>query len=79
LAVPRDIVGGSLTDVFAESEGYIVDVYDEYIVLNGRDFIDNDKDGHWLPIATYKIDTRLVQVKANTFKDSTGIINTEVQ
>ena len=77
LSVPRE--DGSLAYVYAESEGYIVDVYDEYIVLNGRDFIDNDKDGHWLPIATYKIDTRRMQVKAKTFVDSTGIINTEVQ
>lgn len=61
-------------NVIAESEGYIVDVYDDCIVLNGRDFIDNDKDGHILPIATYKIDTPLQTVEANTFTDSTGVI-----
>lgn len=81
ISVPKDLSadGKELKEKSDESEGYIVDVYDDCIVLNGRDFIDNDKDGHWLPIATYKIDTRLVQVKANTFKDSTGIIKTEVQ
>jgi hypothetical protein len=74
LAVPRDIVNGIRTDVYAESEGYVVDVYDDYIILNGRDFIDNDADGHILPIATYKIDTTLQTIEANTFTDSTGVI-----
>lgn len=74
LAVPRDIVNGTRTDVYAESEGYVVDVYDDYIILNGRDFIDNDADGHILPIATYKIDTKLQTITPNTFTDSTGTI-----
>lgn len=75
LAVPRDIAGsGGYTNIYAESEGYIVDVYDDYIILNGRDFIDNDKDGHIIPIATYKIDTTLQTIEANTFTDSTGTI-----
>ena len=80
LAVPRDIApAGSdkpLTEVYAESEGYIVEVYPDYIVLNGRDFVDNESDGHWLPIATYRIDTPLHTVEAGTFVDSTGLINT---
>lgn len=74
LSVPRDSVDGTTSYIYAESEGYIVDVYDNYIILNGRDFIDNEKDGHEIPIATYKIDTTLVGVKANTFVDSTGTI-----
>lgn len=76
LAVPRDLQNGSLTNVYAESEGYIVDVYDNYIILNGRDFIDNDNDGNIIPIATYKIDTPLVEIEANTFTDTTGTITT---
>ena len=78
LAVPRDRLndGSGYTNIFAESEGYIVDVYDNYIILNGRDFIDNEADGHILPIATYKIDTTIQTVEANTFTDSTGIIKT---
>lgn len=76
LSVPRDPNGTKLTDVYAESEGYIVDVYENYIVLNGRDFIDNDKDGNILPIATYKIDTTLVNIAAGTFTDNTGTITT---
>lgn len=74
LAVPRDEKDGALSVIYAESEGYIVDVYDDYILLNGRDFIDNDADGHWLPIATYKIDTPLVEIPEKSFTDSTGTI-----
>lgn len=77
LSVPRDKVNGTTSYVYAESEGYIVDVYDDCIVLNGRDFIDNDADGHILPIATYKIDTTLQTIEANTFTDSTGTIKTQ--
>lgn len=63
ISVPRDILtdgtnnGDNYIADEPESEGYIVDVYDDCIVLNGRDFIDNDKNGHWIGIATYKIDT----------------------
>jgi predicted phosphodiesterase len=76
LAVPRDVVNGSVSQITEESEGYIVDVYDDYIILNGRDFVDNEADGHILPIATYKIDTTLQTVEANTFTDNTGTITT---
>lgn len=78
LAVPRDLAsnGTSLENAYAESEGYIVDVYENYIVLNGRDFIDNANDGNVLPIATYKIDTTLVNIAAGTFTDTTGTITT---
>ncbi len=78
LSVPRDLAdsGSSLENVYAESEGYIVDVHPDCIVLNGRDFIDNDADGHILPIATYKIDTTLQTIPAGTFTDSTGTITT---
>jgi predicted phosphodiesterase len=76
LAVPRDKKDNGFTIAYAESEGYTVDVYDNYIVLNGRDFIDNDADGHIIPLGTYKIDTALQTVEANTFTDSTGTIIT---
>jgi hypothetical protein len=35
------------------SQGYIVDVYDDCIVLNGWDFIENKP----IPLGTYKIET----------------------
>jgi Icc-related predicted phosphoesterase len=75
ISVPRDMgESGDYTNVYAESEGYVVDVYDDYIILNGRDFIDNDADGHIIPLGTYKIDTTLQTIEANTFTDSTGVI-----
>ena len=74
--MPRDLAEEALVNVYAESEGYIVDVYDNCIVLNARDFIDNADDGHWLPIATYKIDTPLQTIPAGTFVDGTGTIQT---
>ena len=78
LSVPRDMDGLSYTNIYAESEGYLVDVYDDCIVLNGCDFIDHATDGHWLPIATYKIETKLQTIPANTFTDHSGIIQTKI-
>ena len=56
----------------AASQGYIVDVYDDCIVLNGMNFI-NKKP---VPLGVYKIDTTLQTIEANTFTDSTGTITT---
>ena len=56
----------------AESQGYVVDVYDKYIILNGTDLV-NQK---LIPLGTYKIDTGLVNIEAGTFIDSTGTIKT---
>lgn len=75
LAVPRtgDITGASSRkELYAESEGYVVDVYENAIVLRGRDFV----NAKFLPIATYCLDTTLQNVTANTYTDSTGTIDT---
>jgi predicted phosphodiesterase len=74
LAAPRtgNTDGTGLTNLDAESEGYVVDVYDNGIHLRGRDFV----DGEFLPIASYWLDTTLKTIPANTFMDSTGIITT---
>lgn len=72
LAVPRDIAGNSLSNIYADSEGYVVDVYESGIHLRGRDFV----KGEFLPIASYWIDTTLQNVPAGTFTDSTGTIVT---
>lgn len=55
LAVPRDDTNGDgvREDIYADSEGYIVDVYKNGIHLRGRDFV----KGEFLPIASYWIDT----------------------
>lgn len=52
------------------SQGYIVDVYDDCIVLNGMDLINND----YVPLGVYRIDTTLQTIEANTFIDNTGTI-----
>ena len=80
LCVPRDInaSGTSYTNIYAESEGYIVDVYKDCIVLNGIDFGKLDtttgerEPMKQLAIATYKIDTTLQTIAPNTFTDPTG-------
>lgn len=75
LAMPRDIssvVNPELMALYAESEGYIVDVYDTGIMLKARDF-KNDK---WIPIAFYWLQTPLQNITAGTYSDSTGTIIT---
>ena len=74
ISVPRtgDESGAdSRQELYAQSEGYIVDVYENEIMLKGRDFI-TDK---YLPIATYKLDTTLQTVEAGTYSDSTGTLS----
>lgn len=74
LAVPRDVddTGLEMTTIYADSEGYIVDVYDNGIHLRGRDFI----AGEFLPIASYWLDTTIKEIKENTFVDETEVIAT---
>lgn len=67
----RKLVDGALTSADG-NDGYLVAVFKNCVVLHGYDFV-NSK---WLPIATYKIDTALVEIEANTFTDSTGTITT---
>lgn len=74
ISVPREDANGDGNAEYytAGSEGYIVDVYSNHIVLRGRDFV----KGEFLPIATYCLDTTLQTVEANTFIDNTGTIVT---
>ena len=60
-------------DIASGSQGYVVDVYRTGIHLKGRDFVGEK----YLPIASYWIDTTLVEIEANTFVDSTGTISTQ--
>lgn len=73
LAVPRDTssaVNPSIVNVYAASEGYVVDVYENGIHLRGRDFVKEE----FLPIASYWLDTTLQTIPAKTYTDSTGTI-----
>lgn len=75
LAVPRDgdpSGASSRKEIYAESEGYVVDVYPDGIHLRGRDFV----RGEFLPIASYCLDTTLKTIPAGTYTDSTGTIKT---
>ena len=73
LSVPRDISGGGLSNIYADSEGYVVDVYKDGVHLRGRDFI----KGEFLPIASYWLGTTLQEIQAGTFKDASGLITTK--
>lgn len=56
ITVPRGPVSAVDTtrvELYAESEGYVVDVYESGIHLRGRDFV----KGKFLPIASYWLDT----------------------
>ena len=56
--------------IYADSEGYLVDVYENGIHLRGRDFV----KGEFLPIASYWLDTTLQTIPAGTYTDITGTI-----
>ncbi len=72
LAVPREYEESAYVQKYSESEGYVVDVYENGIHLRGRDFV----KGEFLPIASYWLDTTLQTIPAGTYKDSTGTIVT---
>ncbi len=70
LAYPRKYNENSLDTDYNGSQGYIVDVYENSIVLRGRDFVTEK----FLPIATYRLDTTIKDIEANTYYDITGTI-----
>ena len=72
LAVPRDANAdmSGYDAIYAESEGYIVDVYRNGIHLRAMDFVTEN----FIPIASYWVDTTIVKMEANTYTDSTGTI-----
>ena len=52
ITAPRDVIDGSVTgNLTAESEGVVVDVYENCILFRGRNFVDKK----FLPIAQYII------------------------
>lgn len=70
LASPRVVDGNAQYTIFQESEGYIVDVYENGIILRGRDFV-NDK---FLPVATFYLDTTIEPIEEEAYYDPTGTI-----
>lgn len=69
-SVSRDISSGDRVDKVETSQGYLMDVYENHIVLKGRDFV----KGEFTPIAHYCVDTPLHTIPAGTFVDGTGTI-----
>lgn len=61
LTVPRDIQDGTGYDMYAQSEGAVVDVYTNYIIIRCRNFV----DGKFIGLAQYLIDTTPVAIEAN--------------
>ena len=53
LSMPREYENSAYVGKSAESEGYVVDVYENYLVLRGRDFAKEK----FLPLANYIIKT----------------------
>lgn len=72
LATPREYANSEYVGMAAESEGYVVDVFKNHIVLRGMDFA----AGRFLPMAQYCINTSFQAVEAGTYVDSTGTIVT---
>ena len=70
LAIPYNVDSGERVLASGKSEGYLMEVYENHIILKGLDFVKKE----FIPIATYCLDTALVNIPAKTFKDSTGII-----
>ena len=74
-ASPIDSTGsnrdnGDLAD--ACSEGAVVDVYEDYIVIRGMSFKDKSDTTYtlkYLPIATYKLDTTIVTVSTESTEE----------
>jgi hypothetical protein len=70
------------TESITESQCYIVDVYNDFIILNGIGLTGitsadvASKQYQHCPLGTYKIDTILQTIEPNTFTDSTGTITT---
>lgn len=72
LSVPREYADSAYVGMTSESEGYVVDVYENHIILRGRDFA----NGKFLPIVQYCLDTSFTPVEPGTYTDPTGTIVT---
>lgn len=67
-----DIVDGERAFNATGCQGYVVQVYTGYVVLNGYDFV----AGTPVETATYCLDTTLQTVDAGSYTDPTGTITT---
>ncbi len=70
---PKEVTQSAVIDDFAGSQGYVVDVYENEVVLRGRDFV----SGKFLPIAQYSLDTTASAIEEGAYYDKTGLIFNE--
>lgn len=77
LSSPRVVApdGSSFWGAPEDAEGYVVDVYENGIVLRGIDII-NEK---LIPVAQYYLDTTVTEVAADSFTDTTEAIQTALE
>lgn len=62
-SVPRDdSLNGQRTELEGKSEGYVVDVYDNTILVRGREFADN----FYIGLAQYIVDTTIENIAPRT-------------
>lgn len=63
LAIPIDITSGSRVVKADQSQGYVIDVFENKVVLKGRNFVTGKFEG----TAWYCLDTTLKDIPANSF------------
>ena len=63
LTVPRDLIDSGVSGLlYAESEGAVMDVYPNHVIIRNRNF----KDGKFIGVAQYLIDTTPVVIPPST-------------
>ena len=74
--------GKNSNEVCEQSEGAIVDVYENYIDIRGvtfKDYDDEDYVTRYLPIATYRLDTTIIDLtESNNITELEGANNWEL-
>lgn len=71
LAIPIDITSGYRAVQSEQSQGYVIDVYDNEILLKGKNFI-KDK---YISTGIYKLNTHITPIEEGTYNDPTGTLN----
>ena len=68
--------GKNSNDVCKQSEGAIVDVYENYIDIRGvsfKDYGDEDYNTKYLPVATYRLDTTIIDITEEEHRTITAL------
>lgn len=68
--VTTEDVNSNTYSNYGSSEGYVMDVYQDYIVLKGINFVDNK----YLPLAQYRINTTPIIISTPETPDETNLL-----